>query len=209
MRDVQAWSISNVFVYWSLCQHQPFPLNHPSTWRKVSQNFHRHSSNIAKATMCPRVECFCQRYLPKQIQEQLIYNHISIEGVNETMIGLGLIKDQPNWNFGLYNTPHIFRRLGSSESMMEVDDCPDLRLDGLPNELLLHIFQYLDVEFILQAVSKVLSILSATIRCNAHVFYWRCATFSTSWPPTRQPGGSEWPKDSQVEIPCSLLPWFV
>ena len=43
--------------------------------------------------------------------------------------------------------------------MMEVDDCPDLRLDGLPNELLLHIFQYLDVEFILQAVSKVLPIL--------------------------------------------------
>ena len=54
--------------------------------------------------------------------------------------------------------------------MMEVDDCPDLRLDGLPNELLLHIFQYLDVEFILQAVSKVLSILSATIRCNAYIF---------------------------------------
>ena len=79
------------------------------------------------------------------------------------MIGLGLIKDQTNWNFGVYNTPHIFRRLGSSESMMEVDDCPDLRLDGLPNELLLHIFQYLDVEFILQAVSKVLPILSATI----------------------------------------------
>ena len=49
--------------------------------------------------------------------------------------------------------------------MMEVDDCSDLRLDGLPNELLLHIFQYLDVEFILQAVSKVLSILSGTIRC--------------------------------------------
>ena len=92
---------------------------------------------------------------------------------------------------------------------MEVDDCPDLRLDGLPNELLLHIFQYLDVEFILQAVSKVLSILSATIRCNVYIFYWRCATFSTSWPPTRQPGGSEWPRDSQVEILCSLLPWFV
>ena len=55
--------------------------------------------------------------------------------------------------------------------MMEVDDCPDLRLDGLPNELLLHIFQYLDVEFILQAVSKVLSILSATIRCNVYIFY--------------------------------------
>ena len=87
------------------------------------------------------------------------------------MIGLGLIKDQTNWNFGVYNTPHIFRRLGSSESMMEVDDCPDLRLDGLPNELLLHIFQYLDVEFILQAVSKVLSIHSATIRCNLYVFY--------------------------------------
>ena len=38
---------------------------------------------------------------------------------------------------------------------MEVDDCPALRLDGLPAELLLHIFQYLDVEFILCAVSKV------------------------------------------------------
>jgi len=39
--------------------------------------------------------------------------------------------------------------------MMEVDDCPALHLDGLPAELLLHIFQYLDVEFILRAVSKV------------------------------------------------------
>ena len=39
--------------------------------------------------------------------------------------------------------------------MMEVDDCPALRLDGLPAELLVHIFQYLDVEFILRAVSKV------------------------------------------------------
>ena len=76
MREVQAWSISNVFVYWSLCQHQPFPPNHPSPWRKVSQNFHRHSSNFAKATMCPRVERFCQRYLPKQIQKQLIYMYI-------------------------------------------------------------------------------------------------------------------------------------
>ena len=38
---------------------------------------------------------------------------------------------------------------------MEVDDCPALRLDGLPAELLVHIFQYLDVEFILRAVSKV------------------------------------------------------
>ena len=86
------------------------------------------------------------------------------------MIGLGLIKDQTNRNFGVYNTPHIFRRLGSSESMMEVDDCPDLRLDGLPNELLLHIFQYLDVEFILQAVSKVLPIHLATSSCNVNVF---------------------------------------
>ena len=39
--------------------------------------------------------------------------------------------------------------------MMEVDDCPALRLDGLPAELLLHIFQYLDVDFILCSVSKV------------------------------------------------------
>ena len=46
-------------------------------------------------------------------------------------------------------------RLWTSEPMMEVDDCPALRLDGLPAELLLHIFQYLDVEFILRAVSKV------------------------------------------------------
>ena len=55
--------------------------------------------------------------------------------------------------------------------MMEVDDCSDLRLDGLPNELLLHIFQYLDVEFILQAVSKVLPIHSATTRCNVYISY--------------------------------------
>ena len=61
--------------------------------------------------------------------------------------------------------------------MMEVDDCPDLRLDGLPNELLLHIFQYLDVEFILQAVSKVLSIYSATIRCNAYILLKVCNLF--------------------------------
>ena len=39
--------------------------------------------------------------------------------------------------------------------MMEVDDCPPLRLDQLPTELLLHIFQFLDVDFILHAVSKV------------------------------------------------------
>ena len=38
---------------------------------------------------------------------------------------------------------------------MEVDDCPPLRLDQLPTELLLHIFQFLDVDFILHAVSKV------------------------------------------------------
>ena len=54
-----------------------FHKNHPSTWHKVSQNFHRHSSNIAKATMCPRVECFCQRNLPKQIQKQPIYKNIN------------------------------------------------------------------------------------------------------------------------------------
>ena len=87
------------------------------------------------------------------------------------MIRLGLITDRPNSKSGLYSTSHIFRRLGSSESMMEVDDCPDLRLDGLPNELLLHIFQYLDVEFILQAVSKVLRIHSATTRCNVYISY--------------------------------------
>ena len=49
----------------------------------------------------------------------------------------------------------IISRLETSEPMMEVDDCPPLRLDQLPTELLLHIFQFLDVDFILHAVAKV------------------------------------------------------
>ena len=61
----------------------------------------------------------------------------------------------------------MFKDSEHLSQMMEVDDGPVLRLDELPAELLLHIFQYLDVDFILHTVSKV----SLFIHCHCSLLH--------------------------------------
>ena len=135
-------------------------------------------------------------------------NHISIEGVNETMIGLEINRIGTLDFIVLHissedlDHPSLWWRWMTALTSAWTA-CPTSCSSTSSNTLMLSSSSRQSPRFSPSARAPSVACIIV------YIFSWRCATFSTSWPPTRQPGGSEWPKDSQVEILCSLLPWFV